>query len=213
MSRETDNEWPLPEGFVACLTYPDGHTGVRYVGLAALKLEGVERELSFVVKEDRSDTPALPLRGHGELWHTGWDIPTRWAIDAKGRCFMDSAHGGSMGAVDFGALLATCEREADLQAMQKLLGLPVDAPAWQRTARASGWISAESAETLRQELEAARRRLPSEEQLVTLLETVAPSSVERPLDVVEACMDLVETLQGARETLSAALHLLPVRKP
>lgn len=37
--------------------------------------------------------PELPLKSHGEIWHIGWDIPTRWAVDASDQRWEDNAHG------------------------------------------------------------------------------------------------------------------------
>lgn len=44
--------------------------------------------------------PKLPLRNHGEIWHVGWDIPTRWAIDNSGQRWEDNAHGHNLKPVN-----------------------------------------------------------------------------------------------------------------
>ena len=37
--------------------------------------------------------PSLPFKRMGSIWHEGWDIPTRWAIDNKSQCWIDNGHG------------------------------------------------------------------------------------------------------------------------
>jgi len=49
----------------------------------------------------------LPLRTHGEIQHRGWDIPTRYAVDADGACWANDAHGGPLEPVEKEDLLTT----------------------------------------------------------------------------------------------------------
>lgn len=93
------------------------------------------RELRF-----RGDLHQLPLRAQGESWSVGWDIPTRWAIDGAGQCWLDDAHGG---------LLVPCEQAAFLRALSEdmpavnaaraALGLKPQRPSWISAARNAGW--------------------------------------------------------------------------
>lgn len=62
--------------------------------------------------------PTLPLRGCGELWYTGWDIPTKWAIDNSGVCWL----GGAPVAPE--KLIADAEKEKDKNTFRALLGMP-----------------------------------------------------------------------------------------
>lgn len=66
--------------------------------------------------------PALPLLGYGELYSTGWDIPTRWAIDANKVCWMDDAHGHPLEKISSQELLCEAEQEVDKNMLRKLLG-------------------------------------------------------------------------------------------
>jgi hypothetical protein len=34
----------------------------------------------------------LPLEDKGEIWHRGWDIPSYWATDNTGQCWMSDGH-------------------------------------------------------------------------------------------------------------------------
>lgn len=64
--------------------YRDG-VSVAREGLC--KVEGALRQPMAFEGE-----PVLPIIA-GEVWHSGWDIPTRYAIDADNQCWMDNAHG------------------------------------------------------------------------------------------------------------------------
>ncbi len=44
--------------------------------------------------------PELPFQNHGEIWHIGWEIPTRWAVDASGQRWEDNAHGHPLQPID-----------------------------------------------------------------------------------------------------------------
>lgn len=72
--------------------------------------------------------PTLPLRAEGQAWLTGWDIPVRWVIDAKGQPFKDNAHGGGLKECTPQELLWDIQREEEKRRLQALLGLPVDDP-------------------------------------------------------------------------------------
>jgi len=130
-----DPNYKVPAGFEPVFNYPDGNTGVPVVGRARLPIAG-ERDLEFYIE---TQVPALPLKIHGELWHTGWDISTKYAIDASGQCWMDGAHGGSMSPVDSKYLLEDCENQEQRNGIRKVLGLPEEEPSWAISARASGW--------------------------------------------------------------------------
>lgn len=45
-------------------------------------------------------TPQLPIVASGEIWHIGWDIPTRWAVDSDDQWWMDNGHGHALTRCD-----------------------------------------------------------------------------------------------------------------
>lgn len=145
---ELDNNWPIPEGFEAVKNYRDGN--VTVVGLLRLPAEPGKRQsiesrddLTFRVGVNPKGAPTLPLRERGEFHHEGWDIPTRWAIDGNGICWMDDAHGHALGRVSPRVLLAECSNEAEKRRLQGVLGLPIDRPSWVLTALRYGWTPPE----------------------------------------------------------------------
>lgn len=97
---ELDNNWLPPPGMVPMLNYPDGVNGVTVVGVAYINTDGAMECTNdwpcFEVGKNHEHAPALPLKKFGEIWHVGWDIPTRFAIDAKNTCYIDNAHGHPM---------------------------------------------------------------------------------------------------------------------
>ena len=84
--------------------------------------------------------PQLPFKAHGEAWHTGWDISTKWAIDAAGVCWKDGAHGGAMHITDVNGLLMEFNDECEHNQIRAHLGLPPLEPSWMAAARAAGWM-------------------------------------------------------------------------
>jgi|SRR3990172_5479955 len=125
----------VPDGFLPVLNYPDGkEPGIMVAGECKLG------KLQFFIGHPVKKVPALPLKKIGELWHKGWDIPTRWAIDANGQCWMDSAHGGSLVPASQNALLSNAETEEDKNLIRRLLELSPEEPGWMKQARAAGWI-------------------------------------------------------------------------
>jgi hypothetical protein len=65
--------------------------------------------------------PSLPLKASGEMWHRGWDIPTRWAIDANNQCWMDNAHGHPLELVTADTLIGNAEDPNDIQLIKGAL--------------------------------------------------------------------------------------------
>lgn len=63
--------------------------------LISIHENGEEFESKFCFNTSQV-TPHLPLRGSGEVWHQGWDIPTRWAVDAQGQGWANDGHGGDL---------------------------------------------------------------------------------------------------------------------
>lgn len=99
------SEWNIPEGFEAVYLYPDGKEENKVLQEGVLRLKGSYHLTfqCFVRKEVSGKTgklktkqvlPTLPFKRTGEIWHEGWDIPTRYVIDGKEIVWMDNAHGG-----------------------------------------------------------------------------------------------------------------------
>lgn len=155
---ERNQRWlaSIPESFAPVFLYPGGRdedkiprigqllwphpnnasTRAAYPHMQYSQLRG---DLLFYCKEDLSDAPVLPLKGSGEIWSTGWDISTKWAIDGAGRAWKDGAHGGAMSLCDMRELVAEEENEDSRNYLRRLGGLPEEEPSWMRTARAAGW--------------------------------------------------------------------------
>lgn len=129
------DEWKVPEGFEMVPIYPDGETAVPLEGLARLKIS--DGHVDFDVTRH---VPALPLKHHGKMWHTGWDIPTEWAIDSKDHCWLNDAHGGALVLVEKSTLVATADTEEEKNSFRRLLGMVVPPPEWHKKAIAEGWL-------------------------------------------------------------------------
>lgn len=126
----------IPAGFYPRFLYPDGTEENKVPRIGQLCWHGPNGDLFF----DAEDAiPKLPLRAHGEAWHTGWDIPTHWAIDADGTCWMDNAHGGCMGVATQQEFLGNFENENERNSARSHLGLAEEEPSWMAAARAAGW--------------------------------------------------------------------------
>lgn len=87
--------------------------------------------------------PKSPFKHVGEAWLTGWDIPTRYAIDADDQCWADNAHGHPLVKVTPQQFISIFEQEDMKRKFQEILGLSVDDPSWMKQARAHGWLSRE----------------------------------------------------------------------
>lgn len=131
-----DKNYRVPDGFAPILNYSnDPVNGEPVVGECLLKIEG-SRGLRFWIGES---IPVLPLKAKGELWHTGWDIPTYWAVDGCGQCWMDNAHGHCLCPVLAKTLLGEAEEQNMRNVIRKILGMPPEEPEWMALARAAGW--------------------------------------------------------------------------
>jgi hypothetical protein len=135
-----DKDYKVPEGFEPVPNHRDDPSGEPVVDECCLRGAGhLGCDLTFHIGDPPGRIPALPLKANGELWHTGWDIPTRWAIDALGACWMDNAHGHPMRHVDNGRLLGEAESQRDRNHIRNLLGMGQEEPEWMAAARAAGW--------------------------------------------------------------------------
>ena len=94
--------------------------------------------LSFYVGKE--GPPVLPFIASGELWHTGWDIPTRYVVDSDKRCWMDNAHGHSLEIVSSKALLSSAEQFQERAALREILSIKPELPNWMSQALRAGWI-------------------------------------------------------------------------
>jgi len=132
----------IPDGLDLVFMYKQDSTPYVREGVVAEKVEGqYVRGTEFIGDLKRPNTlPALPLIVKGEAWHQGWDIPTRWAIDAKKQCWVDSAHGGALSPVsqkDF--LDAIREDDHALRNAHAALGKKPPLPEWMASALSAGW--------------------------------------------------------------------------
>jgi len=137
-----EGKFPADERFIPTFRYKDGRDPYMVDHLVRIESPKGSRErlTEFYIEEEWEGLPVLPLRGTGSVWHTGWDIPTCWAIDSAGVCWMDSAHGGSLGRVTSDQLLAEAKEDlSDLQTIHELLGRKPPLPEWIRTALQKGW--------------------------------------------------------------------------
>ena len=101
-----------------------------------LCIDGEQTDIIFPVEDG---LPVLPIKLYGELWHSGWDIPTRYAIDVNNKCWKDGAHGGFVTPCTVDELLGEAEDEQAKNTIRRVLGLP-------ETKRCSccsgkGWVS------------------------------------------------------------------------
>jgi len=80
------------------------------------------REWSFCTE---IKTPVLPFKLTGQFWHTGWDIPTCYVIDANNECWMDNAHGPFLRKTTAEQLINNAEDIVDRSKIRKILSLPL----------------------------------------------------------------------------------------
>lgn len=92
--------------------------------------------LSFYAKDK---FPTLPFIARGELPHMGWDIPTRYVVDANKQCWADNAHGGALEYMAASRLLAKVEQEYERMKIRHLLGFKPELLGWMKTALFQGW--------------------------------------------------------------------------
>jgi len=130
----TDKNYKVPEGFSPILWRSDDGSA-PVVGFCRLE----DEDIDFYIGDPPEVIPALPLRGSGKLWHKGWDIPTRWAIDANGQCWMNDAHGGELCLKKPKMLLAEAKDQKDRNYIKDLFGMKLEEPEWMAVARTVGW--------------------------------------------------------------------------
>lgn len=114
--------------------YPDGNTPVEQEGVKCIKKINNGRDVKF-----SGVMPILPLKEVGQAWHTGWDIPTVWAIDAEDNCFYDNAHGHSLQKGSKKGFIGLFENEEIKRKYQEKLGMKVSKPLWMIEAERNGW--------------------------------------------------------------------------
>jgi len=134
----------LPDGLDLCFLYRDGRIPYVREGVVKEKTDN-PRPYDFIGDLDKPSTlPAMPLLLKGEAWHSGWDIPTRWAIDAHKRCWADNAHGHALTMLSERDFLNTI-REDDhaLRNAHAALGKKPPLPEWMASALSAGWTPSE----------------------------------------------------------------------
>lgn len=101
------------------LYYPEGERPFE----GRKELTGI---LTFHVDFDCTDgEPALPLKDFGKVYHTGWDIPTPWAIDANGQAWRGGSHGDPLEKIDVYRVVGLAESAGDRLELAKKLGLEI----------------------------------------------------------------------------------------
>lgn len=123
-----DKNYKPPEGFEPVLNYREEPViGTPIVGLGRIVFGTTVREtFEFRLSEA---CPKLPFKTYGTLWHEGWGIPTRYAVDADGVCWKDNAHGHPLSIVSSDKLLADVADEVCAARIRRILGLEVPMPA------------------------------------------------------------------------------------
>lgn len=79
-------------------------------------------EKDFCVVEEEASV-VFPLKTQGEIYTTGWDCATRYAVDSENQCWMNSAHGDSLNKVSLSRLLNEFENEYERREFAKLMGI------------------------------------------------------------------------------------------
>jgi hypothetical protein len=152
-THEEADAWirSIPEGFQPVWRYPDGKEDDRVPVVGVIQwnnpaqdatrgsLVGPLRMDFLFAVNDLSDAPSLPFKGFGEIWTTGWDIPTRWVIDGERRAWMDNAHGHALERCTPERLVSESEDENYRNGLRRALGLSEAEPTWMVSARAAGW--------------------------------------------------------------------------
>ena len=130
----TDKNYKPPAGFEPYLSYENTKDGEPIPNYGILKLHSRDFLFNLIKK-----VPALPLKSYGKEWHTGWDIPTLWAIDSNNQPWFNDAHGGALNASSKEEMISLFENEHERNKVRILLGLEPEEPSWMKQAKAAGW--------------------------------------------------------------------------
>lgn len=138
----------LPEGFLPQVRYmahgtrPEPDSSEVYEVVSGLMFRTVGQG-----PWSPSGLPALPIKAHGKYhgYHSrGWDLPTFWAVDAKGN-YWRGGHGHALTLFpvknddDRRGCLTDCEEDGEAEEIAKALGLKPRMPGWVKTAMSQGW--------------------------------------------------------------------------
>lgn len=131
-------EGKFPTGpYLGRFYYPDGETPQLRKDIVGVE---TSNEVFEFYTPEFKELPALPLKGTGSSWSEGWDIPTRWAVDALGVTWADNAHGHPLEVIERHYLFAMLEKEPHaLARIHVYFDLKPPMPEWAKTALASGW--------------------------------------------------------------------------
>ena len=143
------SETDIPEGFLPIWSY-HYQDGTEVKTLAKTSLGWQKRAdgliTRFYINKDKK-IPVLPFKTYGDLWHAGWDIPTKYVIDADKQVWLDNAHGGDLCLVSSKILFSKCKDVENRNYFRKLLNiLPLEEPEWMIKARENGWQPPEEVE-------------------------------------------------------------------
>ncbi len=89
-----------------------------------------------------NNEPAIPLKAKGSVEHEGWDIPSRWAIDANDQCWLDDAHGHALAKTNIKDLYLEVDNQSRI-IICSVLGLGTPKPTWYEQAIKLGWTPPE----------------------------------------------------------------------
>lgn len=137
ITEKAQAEGKFPMGFTPVFVYKNGLNEN-----AEIKADVVRTpEGSFYVEGFKAQNlPTLPIRAYGEIWSVGWDIPTRWAVDARGKTWVNDAHGGPMGRCIVEVLLSQANNDPEsLKTIYEVLGKKPPMPEWAQVALSMGW--------------------------------------------------------------------------
>ena len=123
-------EKALKGGFEYVYEYPDGINKIAKKDCVSFGA------LEFYIE----DKVPAKIKHSGEIWHNGWDCPTRWAIDENLQCWMNDAHGHALEPVNKKILLQEEQDEIRRNRLRRFLNMKPEMPEWIKTALAEKWI-------------------------------------------------------------------------
>lgn len=135
--KEAQDRGEFPKGYDAIFYHRHDRTPVIKEGFVVVHTDSSDF-LEFYVPGYKK-LPTLPILAHGKSWHSGWDIPTRWAIDADRNGWVDNAHGHALRRFDGDLVTYFSDSYSTQVAIAKALGRKPRMPEWMRISLEAGW--------------------------------------------------------------------------